>query len=810
MFLNYFKTAFRNLWQHKVFSFINILGLGFGLASCFVIMLYILDESSYDRHQKDADRIYRIASKNNKDNEPWASVAAPIAFAVKDKFPEVEQAARLMTFSDISKMLVSNQNGPEPKQFFETNGYYVDSTFFRIFSYPFIYGEGKTALDEPNTLVLSKTMSQKYFGNNNPVGKPLLITTPFGPFNYTVKAVFDDSKYKSHIPAHYFLSMHNDDMWHWVQNQTAFTGNSIFFTYIKLKKGTNAPLFEKKLQTFYNRETAETRKASGISVGLFLQPLKDIYLHSSTGNEIAANGNIKSLYILASIAIFLLLIACINFMNLATARSKKRAKEVGVRKVLGASRKQLVWQFLSESFIMCLISLGIALIIVKLVLPFFNQLTQKNIHFGDNLSLIVWITGLTLVTGLFAGLYPSFYLSSFKPVAVLKGKIIKNISEIIVRKGLVVFQFTISICLVFAAIVTWRQMQYLNNRSLGFDKHRKLIVHLQDGYLNNEENYTTLRNELLKYAEVKSITSGSAYPGIANLNDMLFYGEGQSGNDNVDVHLNAVNDGYLKTLGFHLLSGRGFSKAYHDSAGIILNETAVRQLGYTTLNAVGRSVRYDVNGFHGSLNIVGVVKDFNFESLHTSIQPYGFTTETFGNKYGYLIADVQTKDYSSLLKKVQFAWSRLHPGIPLGFSFLDQDFQRNYGKDQRTATVVTWFTVIAILIACLGLFGLTTFSAEQRIKEIGIRKVLGASVSGITTMLSRDFAVLVLIAYIIATPIAGWVMTQWLQTFAYQVGLSWWIFLVAGAGAFLIALITISFQAIKAAMANPVKSLRTE
>ena len=810
MLKNYFKIAWRNIARHKAFSFINIFGLAVGLASCLVIMLYILDESSYDKHQEDSDRIFRIASQSSKEQAPWVAVAAPIGFAAKDNLPEVEQVTRLMTFPEIAKMLVSYKNGVAQKQFFETNGYYVDSTFFQVFTYHFIYGNGRTALNEPNSIVISTSISQKYFGNTDPVGKSLLINTPFGEFNYTVKAVFDNSKYKSHIPASYLLSMRNNDMWNWVQRQTAFVGNSIFFTYVKLKQGSNAALFEKKLQSLFDNNTSSEIKAAGISIKLFLQPLRDIYLHSSAPNEIAANGNITYLYILGSIVAFMLVIACINFMNLSTARSEKRAKEVGVKKVIGASRNGLAVQFLGESFMMCIIALVIALMIVQFILPFFNELTQKNIHFLDDPSLLFWIAGLTLVTGLFAGLYPAFYLSAFKPGSIFKRKATKRFSATSLRKGLVIFQFTVSICLVFAAIVIWQQMDYLKSMQLGFNKQQQLILPLQDGYLNNENNYTALKNELLKYPEIRSVTSASAYPGIANLNDMLFYGEGKTTRDNVDIHLSAVNNDLIETLGFKLLNGRSFSKTFNDSAGIIINETAAMQLGYTAATAVGKKIRYDVNDLHGEMNIVGVIKDFNFESLHNTIQPFGFTTGIFANKYGYVIANLNTHNYASVIKKVKAAWIKLNPGVPFGYSFLDQDFQRNYGREQRTSTIVSYFTIVTILIACLGLFGLAAFSAEQRTKEIGIRKVLGASATGIAALLSKDFMKLVIIAIVIASPIEWWAMNQWLQSFAYKVSLSGWIFLASGISAILIALITISFQSIKAGLANPVKSLRTE
>jgi putative ABC transport system permease protein len=810
MFQNYLKIAIRNFRKNKAFSFINIFGLAAGLASCLLIMLYIFDESRYDKHHKDGDRIFRIASSTEK-GDGWAAQAAPLAFTVKNSLPEVEQCARLMTFPDIAKMLVKYQNGTDPKQFFETNGYYVDSTFFDIFTYKFVYGDGQTALAAPNSLVISKKMADKFFGNINPVGKVLSINTALGEYNYVVKAVFDDNQYKSHIPANYFLSMRNNDMWKWVQRQTNLLSNNVFYTYIKLTKGADAKQFEKKLQSFFEQQVGAEMKASGVSKKLILQPVNDIYLRSSEGNEIAANGNMTYLYMLSSIAAFILLIACINFMNLSTARSESRAKEVGVRKVIGAERSSLIWQFLGESLMMCILSLIIAIALVKILLPYFNELTKKNISLFDESLLFVWIAGLTLLTGLLAGLYPAFYLSAFKPAAILKRKMANNFSATALRKGLVVFQFTVSICLVFAAFVIWHQLEYLKTKQLGFDKHQKLILPLKDGYLNSKSNYTALKNELSKYAEIKSVSAGSAYPGILNLNDMLFYSEGKTKSESVDIHISAVENDYIETLGMQLLSGRTFSKDFSgDSAGIILNETALKQLGYTPANAIGKKVRYDVSDFHGALQITGVVKDFNFESLHNPIQPYGFTAQTFGNRYGYLIASLNTTNYAAIIKKVQQVWKKLNPTVPFNYSFLDQDFQQNYESEQRTSGIVSSFTIIAILIACLGLFGLSAFSAEQRTKEIGIRKVLGASVSQVTILLSKNFLGLVVIAIFIASPLAWWIMNKWLQEFAYRVHVSWWMFAFSGLAAILIALLTISFQSIKAAVANPVKSLRTE
>ncbi|MEP7373271.1 MAG: ABC transporter permease [Chitinophagaceae bacterium] len=809
MLKNYFKIAFRNLARNKAFTFINIFGLAVGLATCLLIMLYVFDESRYDKHHKAGDRLFRIAAKTSN-GETWAAGPGPLAAGLKNELPEVEQSARLLTFPDIGTMLLKYENKSERKQFFESNGYYVDSNFFQLFTYDFISGTAATALDQPSSIVISEPLARKFFNKENPVGKAILITTPFGEFNYTVKGVFSD-RYKSHIPANYFLSMRNNDMWNWVKGQNNWISNNIFFTYVKLKAGTDSKLFEQKINPFFDRHAGADMKAAGFSKTFFIQPVKDIYLHSAIGNEIAANGNIKYLYILGSIAAFILMIACINFMNLSTARSQKRAKEVGVRKVMGAEKGSLILQFLGESFLLCLIALAIALTLAWILLPFFNNLTHKNMHPFDEPAIVAWIAGLALLTGLLAGLYPAFYLSSFKPVSVLKGKILNSFSAAAIRKGLVVFQFTVSVCLVLGAIVIWQQLNYLKSQQLGFTKDQQIVLPLQQAYKSSEANYTALKNELLKNPAVKSVTSGSTYPGIPDLNDMLFYPEGKTTSDVVDIRLSGIENDYIETLGFKLISGRSFSKEFTaDSASIILNEAAVQQLGFKPENAIGKKIQFDFGQFHSSVQIVGVVKNFNFESLHNEIKACGFTTGLFANKYGYVIATLKSKDYSRLVSDIEKIWVKLNPATPFVYSFLDEDFQRNYEKEQRTSGVIVCFTFIAILIACLGLFGLAAFSAERRTKEVGIRKVLGASVADVTALLSKDFVRLVIIAILIASPLAWWVMNNWLKEFAYRITISWWMFVLAGSIAIVIAIVTVSFQAIKTAITNPVKSLRTE
>jgi putative ABC transport system permease protein len=812
MLNNYFKIAIRNLTRNKVYSFINIFGLAIGLATCILILTYIFSELGYDQQNKDASRIFRIATdaevKGSVPEKPWASTSSPVAWGLKADMPEVEQSTRLLKFPSFDKMLLKYKHDTKSKEFYETNGYYVDSTFFQIFTYDFKFGNSKAALDLPNSVVISEEVSNKLFGNENPVGKSIEIGLPYGNFSYTVKGVFKDAGIKSHIPAHFFISMRNGDVGNWIGGQSNWATNNIFHTYVKLREGSDPIVFEKKLQSFLNRRGGADLKALGVSKRLFIQPLKDIYLHSDLDNEIAPNGNITYLYILGSIALFVLLIACINFMNLSTARSGKRGKEVGIRKVLGADKRSLVYQFLSESVVMSILALLLAVLLSFVLLPFFNNLTQKNTGLYDEPVIWLWIVGLTLSTGLVSGIYPAFYLSSFKPVTVLKGKLLNNFSAVAIRKGLVVFQFAVSISLILGAIVIIRQLSYLDSQQLGFNKNQQVILPLQSkGAI---KNYTALKNKLLKDPGIKRVASGSSYPGIPNVVDMLFYAEGKSIHEAKDIHLAAVDDNYLETLGFTLLAGRGFSKEYTaDSNNIVLNEVALHELRYDVKTAVGKNIYCDFGGNHQAMKIIGVVKDFNFESLYNSIKPFGFCT-SIGNKHSYVIVNTLSNNYGDLLKNIGESWKKVNPNEPFVYSFLDKDFQRNYEKDQRASGIVSYFTLIAILIACLGLFGLSAFSAEQRTREIGIRKVLGASVTNVAALLSKDFIGLVLIAIIIASPLTWYVMNKWLHGFAYRTTISWWMFLLAGLLAIGIALLTVSFQAIKAAIANPVNSLRTD
>jgi putative ABC transport system permease protein len=486
----------------------------------------------------------------------------------------------------------------------------------------------------------------------------------------------------------------------------------------------------------------------------------------------------------------------------------KRAKEVGIRKVMGAERKLLIWQFLGESVIMSCLALLLAIVIASLLQPLFNNYIQKNESLFNQPGLWFCIAALTLGTGIFSGIYPAFYLSSFKPISVLKGKLLNNFSGSVIRKGLVVFQFVISICLILSVVVIEQQLRYMDSQQLGFNKNQQIILPLQSQDV--VKNYQVLKTDLLKNPGIRSVTSGSTYPGIANIEDMPFYAVGKSVNEAVDITLGNIDNDYFETLGFKLIAGRGFSREFTaDSGSVILNEVAVLALGYDVHSAIGKNIYFDFQGSHNTMRIVGIVRNFNFEGLYNAIKPFAFN-KVMGNRYSYLIANLRTDDYKTILKEAEQSWNQINPGIPFTYSFMDKDFQKNYEKDQRISGLVEYFTLIAILIACLGLFGLSAFAAEQRIKEIGIRKVLGASVVSIVSLLSRDFIRIIIIAICVALPLGWYILNRWLAGFDYRIHINWWMITLTCLLAIVIALVTVSFQAIKAAFANQVKNLRSE
>ena len=812
MLKNYFKIAWRNLLKNKTFSLINIAGLASGLACFILIALYVADEMSYDKYNEKASRIYRINSDivfgGNKLH--LAVTSDPMGATLKKDYPQVEEYVRF--YASSGAKLVKKGNTFINEQ----NVAHADSTLFDVFTLPAVSGDTKNALNEPNTVVITESTAKKYFGTADAVGKTIE-TNDNNSTLYKVTAVIKDIPHNSHFNFDFIFSMDNAD-YEWGQ----FTSHN-FQTYLLLKKGTDYKAFEKNfnqyidkyvipfVQQFMKIKSMEEMEKAGNKLAYSLMPLTDIHLHSDRTPELSVNGSIQYVYIFSAVALFVLLLACVNFMNLSTARSASRAKEVGIRKVLGTEKKSLIRQFLTESTLMAAISMVLAIIIVWATMSYFNDLSGKNLAITDLLKpgYFALLLLLPLIVGLLAGSYPAFYLSSFKPVMVLKGKMNEGFKKSSLRNVLVVFQFGTSIMLIVGTIIVYRQLSFIQTKKLGFNKDQVLVI-------NNTyalgENATAFKNEISKLAGVNSATFANFLP-VANSsrNDNTYSSEAVMDIKNsLSAQSWVIDYDYITTLGMEMVSGRNFSKEYGaDSNAIIINETAAKVLEHD--NPVGKKLYTNYQDRSGtrliSYDIIGVVKNFHYESLKQTV---GLLLFKLGNSTGATAFKISTANVQGLVKNIESKWKTMASGMPFSYQFLDESFNNMYREEQRTGKLGLTFAVIAILIACLGLFGLATYMAEQRIKEIGVRKVLGASVSNITAMLSKDFIKLVLLSAIIAFPVSWWFMHQWLQDFAYRVDISWWIFALAGIIALLIAVLTVSSQAIKAALSNPVKNLRTE
>lgn len=810
MFENYFKIAWRNLIKNKAFSIINITGLAIGLSCFLLIALYVRDEVSYDRFYPNAKNIYRVNSDLLFGGSELhiTQTSDMLGETLKKDYPQVLEYTRIYN-SNGSKLIKKGNSYVE-----EPHVANADSTFFAVFQLPAIEGNLRTALNEPNTVVINETTAKKYFGTTHAVGKTIETNNGKNPV-YKVTAVIKDIPANSHINFDFIFSMKNVD--YPFGQHLSFN----FHTYLLLRPGTDYKAFEKNFdhyieryiipqaKQFMNINSMDDFKKAGNRLQFSMIPLMKIHLYSDYNFEITPPGNIQYVYIFSAVALFILLIACINFMNLTTAKSTNRAREVGIRKVLGTSRKELITQFLFESTLLVAFSLLVAIGIVYVVIPLFNNIAGKSMYLSSLFSptLIACFVALPFVVGLFAGFYPAFFLSAFRPIEVLKGKLVSGNGKGGIRSFLVVFQFWISIILIIGTIVIYKQLDYIQTKNLGFNKGQVLII---DNLYELQNNTEAFRNAMLQQPGVASATISSYLP-VSNSShsDQTFSKEAvMDAKNGFNMQTWTVDEDYFKTLGIELKSGRNFSREFGtDSTAIILNETAASTLGYA--DPLGKKI-YSIGGAFGpgvTYTIIGVVKNFHFESLRKNIAPASFF---LGRGGGLASFKVTAANIPALIKEAESNWEKMAPGMPFSYRFLDESFNDMYRAETRVGQIALIFSVLAIFIACLGLFGLATFISEQRTKEIGIRKVLGASVQGIVQMLSKDFIKLVGIAFIFSAPLAWFFMHKWLQDFAYRIDLSWWIFLLAAGISLLIAIATISFQAIKAAIANPVKSLRTE
>jgi len=807
MFKNYLKTSFRFLLKNKTYSFINIFGLAVGTLCCVYIILYVADQYSYDKHQRDAKDIYRITSRLELagDKHHNGTASPPIAPAMKKDFGEVIQYVRIVPTIQVAKHLLNYKE----KFIYETEAFYADSTLFDMFNFHFIYGNPATALKDPYSVVLMRPVSDKLFGTEDPLGKTITIENGYGKDNFKVMGVIDESLGKTQIKANMFFNLNSGGLGGYVATSQTWAGNNFCYSYVKLRPGTNAAALQKKLPAFLNKYGGDQIRQLGMKKSLELQPLLSV--HTTSGTEIDIIKPISSTFlnIMILIAVLIQVIACINFMNLSTARASQRAKEVGVRKVVGAGRKSLVKQFLSESLFLSLIGILIALPLLILALPFLNQITQADIHLTLFRDWRLWVFLLVLVmlTGLIAGSYPAFYLSAFQAIKVIKGNFTNQISAAGIRRSLVVFQFVLSIVLIVSIIIIYSQLNYIKNKDLGFDKKQKLILNFYTD--NAQSKMDALSKDLHQLSEVKGVGMSNYYLGQFVANDYGVYPPGGNMTTAIDAQNIAVDEHFIKANGIQIISGRDFH--LYDSGKTLINETLCRRLGLKPETAPGTLLYSEFKPDPVfSVQVIGVMKDFNYNSLHNEINPLQIFYENRKGRFTKMTVSLNSDHYKSTLAKLESVWHKNLPTVPFEFQFLDEVMEKQYESEETLGNIINSFTLMAILISSLGLFGLASFSSEQRSKEIGIRKVLGASVSRIVQLLSKDFLKLVSISILIAIPIAWWAMNKWLQGFNYRVPIAWWMFALSGLIAIIIAFVTVSFQAIKAAVANPTKSLKTE
>ena len=782
MIRNYVKIAIRNMTKHSAYSVINIAGLSVGLTAFILIALWIQHELSYDRFHERSSQLYRIIENQyyaNNELFPVAVTPAPLGPYLKENFPEIENTTRT------SEARFLFQHGDLK---FNELGYMVDPSFFEMFSLDIVKGDQKTLLSNLDNIVISESLEKKYFQGKDPLGEVFRINNN----DFAVTGVFRDFPENSHmkfdyiLPFEVYVKFGLDSLKTWNMNG--------YYTYAQLRKDAEVEKVNSNIKGVINKHVEDSKTE------IYLQPVSSIHLHSKFTADIGGHGDIQYIYIFSAVAAFVLIIACINFMNLSTARSTRRSKEVGIRKVVGAARTQLIRQFLMESIMFVLISLLVALVLAQLLLPSFNEISGKSLELSfDSTQLWIILSCVMIVTSVISGSYPALFMSSFKPVTTLKGTLRSGKGAVIFRKVLVITQFTITVLLISGTIIVYHQLTFIRNKKLGFEKNNVISFRVSDEI---QKNLETFKNELLSASGVSGVTYTS--------NNLTYVGSSGGGMEwegkdpEVDIlfHFLAVDYDFIKTFNIEMIDGRNFSREMAtDSAAIILNEEAIRQMGLE--NPVDKKVTWD-----DPLTIIGVVKDFHFKSVHEKIEP--LVIKVVANYYNRVYLKLNAGDLTGAVGSVKDVYKKFSPDRPFDYTFLNEDFDKLYRAEQRTGTIFNYFAWIAIFISCLGLFGLVMFTIEQRVKEIGIRKVLGASVSNLFSLISSDFIRLIIISNVIAIPVAWYAMNQWLDSFAYRINIHWATFAVAAVASILIAWLTMSYQSIKAAVANPVNSLRNE
>ena len=824
MIKNYFTIAWRNILRNKVNSAINIAGLAIGITSIILITLYVQDELRYDSSFTHADRIYQVNLSANMDGGEFVTGNTPptVGPALVSEFPEIESCVRIYYPGDV---VVRSSAGNGAENFFtEKKVLGVDSTFLQVFDYPMLEGSRDHGLTKPNSVIITEAAAKKYFGSTHAIGNILLFDNQRIP--YTVTGVLADPPKQVSWQFDMITSISSYAgpkrfSWSWVWLQVN--------TYVKLKdQAANnreaIAALEAKFPAVVKKHAASAFQRIGEPLEQFykkggrwdfnLQPLRDVHLYSANiGSRISTLSDIKYVWIFSLIAFFMIVLACVNFMNLSTAQSATRAKEVGIRKVLGSEKSQLIRQFLSEALLCSFAATAIAIVLALVFLKPFNAIAGKSIEFTALFAHGNWLMllGLSILTGLLAGSYPAFYLTSFRPVAVLKGmkSAAARSGNSFLRNGLVVFQFAVSTALIICTLIVFRQLQFIRNKDLGLNKENIIVISNTQRLGSAEE---TFRQELSRTPEIKNVSITSCSPTSSNFSDGYEPSPGAGDNrivKSIGLPSFVVDEEFIPSLDIDLLSGRNFSKDFNDSASVILNESAVREIGWK--NPVGMTLGYPGNS--QQFTVIGVAKDFNLQSLHTVMGPFALfhqSSKTYDLGYHWMLVRTEPGNMTSSLSMMESKWKNFVPDAPFDYSFLDEDFNALYASDQRMGAIFSIFTVLSVFVGCLGLFGLAAYTAERRTKEIGVRKVLGASVSGLIALLSRDFLKLVLVSALIAFPVAWWSMNKWLEDFAYRTSIQWWLFFAATFGAMVIAFLTVSIHAYKAAVSNPVKALRTE
>ncbi len=792
MLKNYFLVALRSLRRNKLHASINIIGLAIGMACCILITLFVQFELSYDTHNKEANRIYRMAVNLEANN--WAISAFPIGSLLKDNFPEIEKFTRI---KPIEVFVQNSANETKNKE----KVFYADSSVFDVLDIQLLKGDPTTALAEVNSMVITEERARTYFGVEDPIGKTLTILND--KREYRITGIFKPLPASSHVHMNMMASSDNfepmrpgsKEGWNYLTNH---------YTYLVLPIGINHLEFEKKISAFmdkYQEVQPDERPTE-----LKLQPLTSIHLHSNLGLEVEANGNLNTVYILSAIAFFILIIACINFMNLTTAQSLKRAREVGIRKVVGSKKWQLIFQFLSESVLISSIALILAIVLLILITPKFNELSGKEIILNpfENGYVAVFFLAITFFVGVFAGTYPAFFLSSFKPTDVLKGNFIGNFKGQLLRKGLVVFQFAIAFVIMVGTYVVYDQLDFMLHKNMGFDREQTIILQMPKDSVGD----LMVKNEMNQLAAVKSVTRMLEVPGKMVRTSGIWY-EGSPENKTANVYLFSGDPDLVNTMDMTMLKGEFFRPATQQFyKEFVINETAVKHFGWKMDEAIGKLMNFGERGKDPG-KVIGIIKDFHFKHLHDAIDPLVMYLEpSFEGRF--IAIKLKSNDIQKSVEAIEQTWKRILPEYEFQYQFLDESFDKLFDQEKRLGQLFSIFSGLAIFISCLGLFGLASFTMEQSRKSVAVRKVLGASVSNIVVMMSKDFLKLVLIAMVFAGPIAYFAMTKWLEGFAYNVGFGWIVFFYAIAAGMIVAFGTVSYHSLKAATSNPVNSLKEQ